>query len=127
MLRKDKVIVLKPTELKKAKKMPIGTVSRGRKKVAEGKWVPVKSGKKSDKTDDIQEIAGALKKKFKTVVMNPTTNASFAKIKALASKYGKNKAKKIMVALVEDYAGSPTKAKPYIDVTKRIVDMAARS
>lgn len=28
----------------KAKKMPIGTVSRGRKKVAEGKWVPVKKG-----------------------------------------------------------------------------------
>ena len=29
--------------LLKAKKMPIGTVSHGRKKVAEGKWVPVKS------------------------------------------------------------------------------------
>lgn len=26
----------------KGKKMPIGTISRGRKKVAEGKWVPVK-------------------------------------------------------------------------------------
>jgi hypothetical protein len=36
--------------LEKAKKMPIGTVSRGRKKVAEGKWVPVKEGKsKTDK------------------------------------------------------------------------------
>lgn len=29
--------------LNKAKKVPIGTVSKGQKKVAEGKWVPVKS------------------------------------------------------------------------------------
>jgi len=28
--------------LMKSKKMPIGTVSKGRKKIAEGKWVPVK-------------------------------------------------------------------------------------
>jgi hypothetical protein len=32
-------------ELEKAKKMPIGTVSHGRKKVAEGKWVDVPKGK----------------------------------------------------------------------------------
>jgi len=31
-------------QLKKARRMPIGTVSRGRKKVAEGKWVPVSGG-----------------------------------------------------------------------------------
>jgi len=33
--------------LTKAKRMAIGTISRGRKKVAEGKWVPVKQGKSS--------------------------------------------------------------------------------
>lgn len=32
-------------ELQKGKAMPIGTISNGRKKVAEGKWVPVKDGK----------------------------------------------------------------------------------
>lgn len=31
-----------PITLEKARKMPVGTVSRGRKKVADGKWVPVK-------------------------------------------------------------------------------------
>ena len=31
--------------LLKAKKMPIGTVSRGRKKIAKGKWVKVKKEK----------------------------------------------------------------------------------
>lgn len=35
--------------LLKAKKMPIGSISNGRKKVSEGKWVPVKSGDKSKK------------------------------------------------------------------------------
>lgn len=50
------------SELEKAKKMPIGTVSKGRKKIAEGKWVPVTEGKdknqntkqgtKSDKKPD---------------------------------------------------------------------------
>ena len=37
--------VLRPTEMLKGRKMPIGTVSRGRKKVAEGKWVPVPKGR----------------------------------------------------------------------------------
>lgn len=37
------------SELMKAKKMPIGTVSNGRKKVAEGKWVPVKKDKQPKK------------------------------------------------------------------------------
>lgn len=37
----------------KARKMPVGTISRGRKKVAEGKWVPVKGEKEqSDFTVD---------------------------------------------------------------------------
>ena len=34
-------------ELRKAKKMPIGTVSKGRKKIAEGKWIPVEKEKSS--------------------------------------------------------------------------------
>ncbi len=32
----------KARKLEKGRKMPIGTISHGRKKVAEGKWVPVK-------------------------------------------------------------------------------------
>ena len=32
----------------KARKMPVGTVSRGRKKVADGKWVSVKEREKKD-------------------------------------------------------------------------------
>ena len=39
--------------LHKSKRMAVGTVSRGRKKIAEGKWVPVKKG------------SGTKKKKFK--------------------------------------------------------------
>jgi len=40
------------TDIEKAKKMPIGTISRGRKKVAEGKWVPVaKTGKKTSQME----------------------------------------------------------------------------
>jgi hypothetical protein len=35
-------------DLEKAKRMPIGTVSKGRKKVAEGKWVPIKEKSNSD-------------------------------------------------------------------------------
>jgi len=52
-------------DLEKAKAMPIGTVSKGQKKVAEGKWVPVdskekngkekKPEKKTDKKDDKKE------------------------------------------------------------------------
>ena len=38
-------IVYSPIELCKAKRMPVGTVSHGRKKVAEGKWVPVPKGR----------------------------------------------------------------------------------
>jgi len=37
--------------LMKSKKMPIGTVSKGYKKVAEGKWVPVKNEKKDSKVN----------------------------------------------------------------------------
>jgi len=35
----------------KAKRMPVGTVSRGRKKVAEGKWVSVKKETTTPKSD----------------------------------------------------------------------------
>lgn len=118
--------------LTKGKKLADGTIrTHGGKKMQKkaGKWLPYSEGGKKQlaKTDNVQEIAASLKKRFRTVVMNPTSNASFVKIKALVSEYGKNKAKKIMVALVEDYAGSPAKATPYIDVIKRIVDLAVRS
>lgn len=46
------VNVYRPMELLKAKKMAIGTVSHGRKKVAEGKWVEIREGL-SKKVDPI--------------------------------------------------------------------------
>lgn len=38
-------------ELKKAKEMPVGTISNGRKKMPDGSWVPVSEGK-TDKKDE---------------------------------------------------------------------------
>ena len=52
-------------QMEKAKKMPIGTISRGRKKVAEGRWVPV-----SDKDPvhrKTQERIAALQKQWRSV------------------------------------------------------------
>ena len=40
-------------DLEKGKKMPIGTVSKGRKKVAEGKWVEIKDDKGGNGMDSI--------------------------------------------------------------------------
>lgn len=52
----------------KAKKMPIGTVSHGRKKVAEGKWVPVpkdESGSDSEGLSD--KMIETLRRKFSKI------------------------------------------------------------
>jgi len=38
-------------DLMKAKKVPVGTISKGYKKIADGKWVPVKKGKDGTKSD----------------------------------------------------------------------------
>lgn len=47
-------------DLQKAKRMPIGTISKGRKKIAEGKWVPINENKKKGimvkKTNKVDEI-----------------------------------------------------------------------
>lgn len=45
----EKAVNLLLESLEKAKKMPVGTVSRGFKKVADGKWVPVDDGGKPKK------------------------------------------------------------------------------
>ena len=45
--KKSQIII---RDMRKAKKMAIGTVSHGRKKIAEGKWVPVKSDKPKQTT-----------------------------------------------------------------------------
>ena len=49
----------------KSKELPIGTVSKGRKKVAKGKWVKIKK-KKVSKFNEDWEISKA-KKKYKAV------------------------------------------------------------
>jgi hypothetical protein len=52
--------------LKKGKKVPVGTVTGNYKKVAEGKWVPVKKDK-SSKTKDAEPktLKGKLQKELK--------------------------------------------------------------
>ncbi len=54
-------LVLTSIELLKTKRMPIGTISRGRKKVAEGRWVPVKQGTKKKPVKKKPTLADALK------------------------------------------------------------------
>ena len=67
--------------LEKAKKMPVGTVSRGFKKVADGKWVPVEDGKekkgkekpedgkkKDEKKPEIDKQKQERKEKLKSVL-----------------------------------------------------------
>ncbi|MCK5610415.1 hypothetical protein KAR91_51560, partial [Candidatus Pacearchaeota archaeon] len=79
--------------LEKAKKMPIGTVSNGRKKVAEGKWVPVSEGKpkKEKPTTDKPEKKKPEKKKEDPAGSNRETL--------------KNAAKKIISILAEALSG----------------------
>jgi len=64
-------------ELEKAKKMPIGTVSNGRKKVAEGKWVPATEGKGKKEKPKFEEKKSESKpgteKKSKLSDENKTT------------------------------------------------------
>lgn len=43
-------------QMEKARKMPVGTISHGRKKVAEGKWVPVKKEKKGSLPNDLRTL-----------------------------------------------------------------------
>jgi len=44
-----------PVGIQKSKSMPIGTVSNGRKKVAEGKWVPVPKGRGKQVTPETKK------------------------------------------------------------------------
>lgn len=69
-------------KLSKAKKMPVGTVSNGRKKVAEGKWIPVDKkeqstkeeiGEKKDKKDDITDKEESKKEKIKNALKKIAT------------------------------------------------------
>lgn len=50
-------------DLQKAKKMPIGTVSKGKKKVAEGKWVLVKPDDNKNKEDEDKKKVKSEKEK----------------------------------------------------------------
>lgn len=64
-------------DLEKGKKVPIGTISNGRKKVAEGKWVNIKSGgKKSAKSDGAASAAG---KRGMKVLNDPTAHVNDVK------------------------------------------------
>jgi len=68
MLKKMYGMKLKPNadhitygKIFKAKRLPVGTISRGRKKVAEGKWVPVpKKGTRAANVHSAQSIAESL-------------------------------------------------------------------
>jgi len=77
----EKATQLLIESLEKAKKMPVGTVSRGFKKVADGKWVPVEDGKekkgkekpedgkkKDEKKPEIDKQKQERKEKLKSVL-----------------------------------------------------------
>ena len=65
--------VYKPLRLVKGRKrVPVGTVSHGRKKVAEGKWVPVKRRGKRKKA--ISEEAGTLPLDVSTLTESSTAS-----------------------------------------------------
>ena len=61
-LLKDRVGVMLKKSLHKAKRMPVGTISKGRRKVAEGKWVPVSS--KEAWKDVLDKVAGLTVKQY---------------------------------------------------------------
>lgn len=52
-------------DMEKAKRMPVGTISRGRKKVAEGRWVPVSDKDPAHKKT--QERIASLQKQWRSV------------------------------------------------------------
>lgn len=56
--------------MEKAKRMPIGTESKGRRKVAEGKWVPVK--KRSGRKESGQ--AGAFPRNVRNLTVDAATS-----------------------------------------------------
>jgi len=63
-------LVLTSTELLKTKRMSIGTISHGRKKVAEGRWVPVKRAiSKKDTTGLTYALKDAVRNK-ESVIAN---------------------------------------------------------
>jgi len=66
--------------LLKAKKMPVGTVSKGMKKIAEGKWAPVKKAGKGKLT---QKVVDGIVKKEKPEFIN-------AEVKGKIERYKKN-------------------------------------
>jgi len=62
----DVEMYMKPKLIIKARKMPIGTISHGRKKVAEGKWVPIPKGRRKKtlaSEHDIQQIRDMFKRR----------------------------------------------------------------
>ena len=81
----------------KGKKMPIGTVSNGRKKVGEGKWVPVKDDKKAD-TKENNDFLDSMytkmdAKKIKdgaSVRIDPAKQSKKELYEAVNKKYGTN-------------------------------------
>lgn len=72
----------------KAKKMPIGTISRGRKKVAEGKWIDVKKPK-SGKQDAIEQYKTEFKERMSKLVHRALLPGEEKKLNDVAEKQGK--------------------------------------
>jgi hypothetical protein len=74
----QKALTLLMEDLQKAKKMPIGTVSKGYKKVAEGKWEPVGEGKGGSKKP---EPNGGKDKKEPSISLNGMKDGDVVQLK----------------------------------------------
>jgi len=76
----EKILVSMGVKMEKAKRMAIGTVSHGRKKVAEGKWVPV-SGKEPAysrsgmKPTEVKERIAQLQKRWRSTRVSARVSA----------------------------------------------------
>jgi len=64
------MIVVDANTLLKARKMPVGTVSKGHKKVAEGKWVTVKQDTPSGSTGETASIEKKVNKQYDELSRN---------------------------------------------------------
>lgn len=69
-IKKGQLVIEEADRLSKGKKMPIGTVSNGRKKVAEGKWVDVKDSKGKSNKEASEKKEGSGEKKSSKMTSN---------------------------------------------------------
>lgn len=103
-LRMFKGIISSQIDIMKGKKMPVGTVSRGYKKVSEGKWVPVgkQDGKSASQKIDAKYSVHTKSEAdaIRNALENKSPNDSF---KDLLTLMGKENPSKEVIDYLEDH------------------------